>query len=493
MSQGKRMKTENTATSRKGRKDNKALDTFFKLIAFAYVVITIIFYIAIIKLNLLPGWVITIFTIAEIVFTLAMVIGLVKRHKTYKLTIISLIIILFVSGIYIYVTNYALATISFLGDVFQEAKETDEYYIIARKDSSYAKVEDIKDKNVHFFQVADDVKSNLTKKVSVTLVNQESLLDLGNKLINKNIDIVLTSATQYNMLGDEIKNFRESTKILYTIKHEIQTSTKTAETGSKYSVKSGKFNVYISGIDTTGNISNVSRSDANILATVNTKTHEVLLTSIPRDYYVTLHSYGAKDKLTHSGIYGVNETVKTVEDLLDTDINYYVRVNFTTVIKLVDTLGGVDVYSDYNFKSTYDPYSFKKGYNHLNGKESLSFSRERYAFEGGDNQRVKNQQHVIEAVMKKVLNSTTLLTKYTDILDSLKGSFQTNIAQDDISKLVKDQINNMSSWTIKSNSLTGTGASSSTYSMGSTKLYVMVPNSTSVTSAKEKIDEVLGE
>lgn len=491
MSQGKRMKTENTATGKKRRKTNKALDTFFKLIAFAYVVITIIFYISILKMNLLPGWIVVIFTIAEIIFTLAMVIGLLKKHKTYTLTVISLIIILFVSGIYIYVTNYALATISFLGDVFQEAKETDEYYIIARKDSSYANVEDIKDKNVHFFQVADDVKSNLTKKVSVTLVNQENLLDLGNKLINKNIDVVLTSATQYSMLGDEIENFKESTKILYTIKHEIQTNTKIEEAVSKYSVKSGTFNVYISGIDTSGNISNVSRSDANILMSVNTNTHEVLLTSIPRDYYVTLHSYGAKDKLTHSGIYGVNETVKTVEDLLDTDINYYVRVNFTTVIKLVDKLGGIDVYSDYAFSRL--GYDFKKGYNHINGDAALVFSRERYAFEAGDNQRVKNQQHVIEAIMKKVLNSTTLLTKYTDILDSLKGSFQTNIEQDDISKLVKDQINNMSSWTIKSNSLTGTGASSSTYSMGSTKLYVMVPNSTSVNSAKEKIDEVLGE
>ena len=480
MSQGKRMRTEDTATSKKGRKDNKALDTFFKLIAFAYVVITIIFYIAILKLNLLPGWVITIFTIAEIVFTLAMVIGLVKRHKTYKLTIISLIIILFVSGIYIYVTNYALATISFLGDVFQETKETDEYYLIVRKDSSYAKIEDIENKNIHFFQVADDVKSELTKKVRV-----------GNKLIDKNVDVILTSATQYSMLGDEIKNFKESTKILYTIKHEIQTNTKAEDANSKYNIKSGKFNVYISGIDTSGNISNVSRSDANILMTVNTDTHEALLTSIPRDYYVTLHSYGAKDKLTHSGIYGVNETVKTAEDLLDTDINYYVRVNFTTVIKLVDKLGGIDVYSDYNFSR--NGYNFKKGYNHINGDAALVFSRERYSFASGDNQRVKNQQHVIEAIMKKVLNSTTLLTKYTDILDSLKGSFQTNIAQDDISSLVKDQINNMSSWTIKSNSLTGTGASSSTYSMGSTKLYVMVPNSTSVTSAKEKIDEVLGE
>lgn len=293
------------------------------------------------------------------------------------------------------------------------------------------------------------------------------------------------------MLGDEIKNFKESTKILYTIKHEIQTNTKAEDANSKYNIKSGKFNVYISGIDTSGNISNVSRSDANILMSINTNTHEALLTSIPRDYYVTLHSYGAKDKLTHSGIYGVNETVKTAEDLLDTDINYYVRVNFTTVIKLVDKLGGIDVYSDYNFSR--NGYNFKKGYNHINGDAALVFSRERYSFAGGDNQRVKNQQHVIEAVMKKVLNSTTLLTKYTDILDSLKGSFQTNIAQDDISSLVKDQINNMSSWTIKSNSLTGTGASSSTYSMGSTKLYVMVPNSTSVTSAKEKIDEVLGE
>ena len=492
MSQGKRVKEERYNMKR-NKKRNKSLDTFFKLIAFVYVVITIIFYISILKMNLLPGWIVTIFTIAEIVFTLAMVIGLVKKHKTYKLTIISLIIILFVSGIYIYVTNYALATISFLGDVFQETKETDEYYIIVRKDSSYDKVEDINDKNVHFFQVADDVKSNLTKKVSVTLVNQENLLDLGNKLINKNIDVVLTSATQYSMLGDEIKNFKESTKILYTIKHEIQTSTKTEETGSKYSIKSGKFNVYISGIDTSGSISNVARSDANILMTINTNTHEALLTSIPRDYYVKLHSYGAKDKLTHSGIYGVNETVKTVEDLLDTDINYYVRVNFTTVIKLVDKLGGIDVYSDYGFTTSDGLYTFKKGYNHMNGEEALRFSRERYAFEAGDNQRVKNQQHVIEAVMKKVLNSTTLLTKYTSILDSLKGSFQTNIEQDDISKLVKDQINNMSSWTIKSNSLTGTGASSSTYSMGSTKLYVMVPNSTSVNSAKEKIDEVLGE
>ena len=493
MSQGKRMKANETYTSKKRKKRNKNLDFALKIIVFAYVVITIIFYISILKMNLLPGWVIAIFTIAEIFFTLAMVIGVLKKHRTYKLTVISLIIILFISGVYIYVTRYALATSSFLGEVLKEATETEDYYIVVHKDSSYDKIDDIANKNVYMFQVPTDVKNKISNKVKVTLNTKDNLTGIGNDLLQKNIDIALISLTQYNMISDEVKDFRENTKIIYTEKHNLQTSVKVTETTSKYSIKSGKFNLYISGIDTTGDINNVSRSDANILATVNTETHEVLLTSIPRDYYVTLHSYGAKDKLTHSGIYGVNETVKTVEDLLDTNINYYVRVNFTTVIKLVDKIGGINVYSDYEFTASDGTYHYTKGYNYMDGAKALRFSRERYAFDSGDNQRVKNQQAVIEAIMKKVLNSTTLLTKYTDILDALKGSFQTNIAQDDISKLVKEQINDMSSWTIKSNALTGTGASSSTYSMGSTPLYVMVPSSTSVNDAKDKIDKVLGE
>lgn len=493
MSKGKRMKTEETASIRRNKNKTAKLN-FFKLVAFIYVVITIIFYISILKMNMLPGWVIAMFTIAEIIFTFAMVVGLIKKHRTYKLTVLCFIIVLLVSGIYIYVTRYVLATSNFLGEVLKEFAETEDYYIVVRKESSYSKIEDIANKDVYMFQVADDVKSKIANKVSITFNSKNNLTDIGNDLIEKNIDVILVSSTQYNMISEEIKDFKTDTKIIYTEKHELQTSTKTDNTASKYSIKSGKFNVYISGIDTSGNISNVSRSDANILATVNTETHEVLLTSIPRDYYVTLHSYGAKDKLTHSGIYGINETIKTAEDILDTDINYYVRVNFTTVIKLVDKLGGIDVYSEYDFTSNAaKAFHYNKGYNHLNGEEALAFSRERYAFNSGDNQRVKNQQHVIEAVIKKVLNSTTLLTKYTDILDALKGSFQTNIAQDDISALVKDQINNMSSWSVKTNSLTGTGASSSTYSMGSTPLYVMVPSSTSVNDAKDKIDKVLGE
>ena len=160
---------------------------------------------------------------------------------------------------------------------------------------------------------------------------------------------------------------------------------------------------------------------------------------------------------------------------------------------IVDLLG-IDVYSDYDFvANTPEQYHFTKGNNHLNGSKALAFSRERYSFKDGDNQRVKNQQKVIEAIIKKVMNSNTILTKYTSILNSLEGSFQTNMKQDEISSLVKGQLNNMSPWKIKNNSLTGTGKNNPTYSMGSQLLYTMVPDSKSINSAKEKIEEVIGE
>lgn len=474
----------------KKKKRNNKLDVLLKLLAFIYVVITIIFYISVIKLDLLPGMYVTIFTVAEIIFTFAIVMGLVKVHKKPTMNIICLIIILLLSGIYLYVTNYTLATSDFLSNVFRDVTETEEYYIVVRKDSDYEAIEDIENEEVYLFQVVDDVKEEIDSKVTVNYKTEDSLTDLGNNLINEDINIIFISSVQYDILDEEIEDFKDDTKIIYTAKHELEK--RDADTSnSKYTIDNGVFNVYISGIDTSGSISNVSRSDANIIATINTNTHEVLLTSIPRDYYVTLHSYGAKDKLTHSGIYGINETIATVEDLLDVDINYYVRVNFTTVIKLVDTLGGVDINSEYDFTTT-EGYHFNKGYNHVNGEQALAFSRERQAFASGDNQRVRNQQLVIEAIIKKVLNSNTILTKYTSILNSLEGSFQTNIKQEEISGLVKDQISNMSSWTIKSNSLKGTGANSPTYSMGSQLLYVMVPDSTSVTNAKQEIEEVMG-
>ncbi len=478
-------------TTKNKKKNSTKLGLVFKILAVIYVVITISFYISILRMNLLPTTYTVAFTIAEIIFTLAMTIGLAKKHKSYALNIICLIIVVIMSSLYIYANNYANATTDFLGNVFTETEETEDYYLVVRKDSSYNNIEDIKGKDVYFYQVEDDVKKDVGTKVTVTLKSKDNLVEIGKNLLNNKLDVILVSSSQYSMLSEEIEKFANNTKILYTATHKIQKEVSTKTEDTKYNIDSGIFNVYISGIDTSGRISNVSRSDANIVATINTKTHEVLLTSIPRDYYVTLHSKKAKDKLTHSGIYGINETVTTVEDLLDIDINYYIRVNFTTVIKLVDTLGGIDVNSDYSFTTT-TGYHFNRGNNHINGEQALAFSRERYAFSSGDNQRVKNQQHVIEAIIKKAL-SGSILTKYTSILKTLEGSFQTNIEQAEISSLVKGQLEDMTSWTIKTNALTGSNASRSTYSAGSQLLYVMIPDSTSVQSAKDQIADVMGE
>ena len=488
--EAKRMVNSNSSTKKNTSRPN-TMNVLFKIIALVFIVITIIFYTSILKLDLLPNSYIVAFTIAEILFTLLVVIGLAKTHKTYKLNILSLIIVLLFSGVYLYVANYANATTEFLGNMFQEVKETEEYYVVVRNTSNYNSIEDIGGEKIYAFQIENDVKENVESKVDVIFETENSLTNLGTNLINNEISVILISSSQYSMLSEEIENFKDNTKIIYKTNHEIKKSAEVSTANSNYTIEKGIFNVYISGIDTSGSINKVSRSDANIIATVNTKTNEVLLTSIPRDYYVTLHGKGAKDKLTHSGLYGINETVTTVEDLLDIDINYYIRVNFTTVIELVDILGGINVYSDYDF-TVKQGYHFNKGYNYLNGEQALAFSRERNSFASGDNQRVKNQQAVIEAIIKKVLNSTTILTKYTDILKSLEGSFQTNIEQKDISNLVKSQLEDMSSWTIKNYALTGTGSYESTYSIGSLKSYVMIPNDTSVINAKEKINTILG-
>ena len=476
--------------SKSNKKINKVM-LAFKILALVFFITTIVFYVSINKLNLLPTSYFVAFTLAEIIITALITIGLAKTHKTYKLNVLCLIIMLLLTGIYLYVINFANATNDFLGSVFQEVKETEEYFVVVRDDSVYESIEDLDGESIYGFQIEEDVRNDINKEVNVEFETGDNLTDLGNDLLDENIEAILVSSSQYAMISEEIENFEDDTRIIYKSDHEIEKTAEISTSGSKYTIENGIFNVYISGIDTSGSISNVSRSDANIIATVNTKTHEVLLTSIPRDYYVTLHSKGAKDKLTHSGIYGINETVTTVEDLLDIDINYYVRVNFTTVIKLVDLLGGIDVYSANSFSS--DGYTFSQGYNHLNGDAALVFSRERYSFASGDNQRVKNQQAVIEAIAKKVLNSSTLLTRYTDILDSLQGSFQTNIEQDEMSSLVRAQLSDMSSWKFSNNALEGTGSYGPTYSMGSTQLYIMLPNQTSVANAKAKINEAMGE
>jgi len=249
------------------------------------------------------------------------------------------------------------------------------------------------------------------------------------------------------------------------------------------------FTLYISGIDTYGDISTMSRSDVNIMVVINPQTHKILLVNTPRDYYVQLHgTTGLKDKLTHSGIYGINMSVNTMEDLYSVPINYYLRINFSSLTKIIDALGGVDVNSQYKF--TADGYLFNVGVNHLNGNQALAFSRERHSFEGGDRTRGSNQELVIEAIIAKMNDSQTIIN-YQQILASLNGVIQTNMSSSDISKLISAQLNDMSKWNVESIGVTGTDSNNYTYSMGNIPLYVMEPDMTSVDTAKQAIQQYL--
>ena len=226
-----------------------------------------------------------------------------------------------------------------------------------------------------------------------------------------------------------------------------------------------------------------------MIMSVNPKTKEILLTNIPRDYYVKLHTFKEYDKLTHAGIYGVDESIKTLEDLFDTKINYYIKVNFTSLEDLVDALDGITVFSQYNFTSQ-DGYTYKYGENVLDGKKALSFARERKSFKDGDRERGKNQQLILTSIINKAI-SPKILTNYVDILKALKGKFVTNISDNDISKLIKMQLNNESSWNIKTISVDGSDAMDYVYSYKKTKLYVMKPDEKTVNNAKENIKNVL--
>ena len=253
------------------------------------------------------------------------------------------------------------------------------------------------------------------------------------------------------------------------------------------------FNICVTGIDIWGDIDQVSRSDVNMIVTVNPNTRTIMLTSVPRDSYVVLHSFGEYDKLTHSGVWGVDETVKTLEDWLDIDINYYVRVNFSMLVDIVNAIGGIDVYSDYAFKSAIHDCTYKKGWNHLSGKQALYYARERKAFEDEDQQRIKNQQKVMKAIIKKVSSSKVLLTNYTRLLDAVDDEMQTSMSQREITSLVKMQLADMSKkWTIKTQSVQGDLTMRGTYTMGMGRdLLVSIPREKSVEKVKQGIQETL--
>ena len=441
--------------------------------------------------------------IGIVLAVIAAIIWLLVWHTRYTgrfiggtvLAVIMIAILAF-GGFYINKTRSAISSIS------GETTEVTQMAVYVKSDDAADSVEATAGYTYGILssldrENTDGAVAHLNSEFGTEVQTKEyaGLTELADGILNGEVNAMLLNSGYLSVYEDMDGYTDFSTKIKEVGTVEVESTIQSAEESTPVepitTANGGKvYTIYLSGIDTRGEMTAKSRSDVNIIATVNTDTHEILLVSTPRDYFVPLSiSGGAPDKLTHAGIYGIDVCMDTLGMLYDIDINYYFRINFGGFVKVIDALGGITVNSDYDFDSkNILGYHFNKGENYVNGEQALIFARERYAFQEGDRQRGKNQMEVIRGVVKKAL-SPEILTSYSSILSSLDGCFGTNITYEEIAQILQQQLTNGGDWTIVSYSVNGTGATEKPYSM-SQKAYVMVPDYNTVDKAKSLMEKV---
>ncbi|MGL6200178.1 MAG: LCP family protein [Lachnospiraceae bacterium] len=325
----------------------------------------------------------------------------------------------------------------------------------------------------------------------ITVEELTNMPEQAQALVNGQVEAIVYNEGYTEIMKQAVSDYEDKVKIIYT--HTVQTDLQ--DLMIDVSVQEEPFSVYLSGIDVYGEIDTNSRSDVNIIATVNPKTKQILLTTTPRDYYVEIPhvSQGELDKLTHAGVYGVDVSVDTLEEIYDIDIDFYARINFTSMIDIVDILGGVDVDSDVAFTTGNEAgtvVEITEGINHLDGEQALAFCRERKAFLDGDNQRGRDQQKVITAIIQKMI-SPTMIVRASGILDTVASNVDTNMQLDQVKALIKQQLKDSADWHITSVSAEGEGEMNTCYSTGSQELYVTVPDPDSIETIQDLMQQVI--
>ena len=421
------------------------------------------------------------------IFPALFIIKIKKSRKVIALFFSSVIMLGYGVGI-----SYLSGTASFLSGITSFSSQTKDFYVIAEKnDTKYNKLADISGAKVFGVDDEQDGKKEAFKKLRgryfASVDYYEDIPSLGDGLLNQDCRLILLSEIDKGTMLQISPDFESKTKVIGKIRIKI----KEKSIAKRKNLKTDSYNILISGIDHDKNIDEEGRSDVNMLVTVNPRTKNVLLTSIPRDYRVKLKKFGnAEDKLTHTGLYGADCTVHAVEDLLDVDVNYYVKVNYATVREMVDAIGGIDVYSDMQLSlddESQQTYTYIKGNNHLNGNQALRFARERDSYESGDIHRNMNQQAVMKAIIEKATSSTTILSQYGDILSGLKGYIRTNLSEREIKTIIKNELKNIGGWKITSQNITGEGNSDIVYSSPQAYVYIMEHDDESIEKSRQRI------
>ena len=450
--------------------------------------ISIIYLIKVVnQLNMIPN---KYFYTGILIFIILNVISiLLLLSKKFIMKVIGIVLSLIIITTSIVGIRYSDKVDNLITKAFNNNKEEiTGYGVIVLKNNNYNELNDLSGKTMGYLTInGNNYLDLIDDKINSKMINYDDVYNLYEDLINKKIESFVIDKAYLDLLEDEYNDIDEHIKVIYTyeVKNELKNDNKINSLNT--------INIFISGSDArTDKIAERSRSDVNMIMTINPKTHTILLTSIPRDYYVQLHGRtGLKDKLTHAGIYGVNMSKDTVADLFDIKIDYTIKVGFKSVEEVVDLIGGIDVYSDITFNSYHiKEWVVKQGMNHFDGKQALAYSRERYAYSDGDIHRVQNQQQVLEAIIEKIFKDKLILKKYDKVLASFSQLYRTDIREEYIKMIVKDQLENMNSWTIIRQYVVGSGAMLETYSMPGRNLWVMIPDEESMETAKNKINAV---
>ena len=469
----------------------------------------------VVKMNFVPSrLMITVsMALALIALIFVFLINFFTNHIPSKIFLSLLVICLvFVSGMgnyYVYKTSHMIEKVT-----TNEGKVKNIVSVIALTNSNIQDITDLSTSNkvavlksIDTYGTKKSIKDvckqfDVEKKSELpfTIDSANSVQEAVNSLYNEDVDAIIINETYRTNIKEmeSFSDFDENTKVIYQTVYYTEAKNDALAVSD---ITNEPFSILISGNDTYGDVGELSRSDVNMVVTINPLTSTVLLTSIPRDTYMPTYCdatetcvIGAMDKITHTGIYGINTTQRTVENFLDMEINYTFRANFSSVIDIVDALGGVDIYVEEGmavstFYADHTLEGVTEGWNHLDGKRALAYARERHAYLDGDNQRVRNQQQVLMAIFEKA-TSTDIITKYASLLDALSKAFETNLTTNEITDLIKFQIQAMPEWKFESYQITGYGDMLNCAALGS-EASVTVPYDESIRIAQEKIRAVL--
>lgn len=491
---------------KKNKKQSNLGRVFGVIFSIVMIAATMYLLFNIIKLNVLPTKLLFLITIVFVLLDLIFILLLCFATKGVVSKIICIIFALAISlgsclgGYYMSKTGGLLSNMT---NIAKHSKNT--VSVVVKESSDMKKKTDLAGRSVGTLANINTVGSKkILRELTHSGISMEqkefgSMTEMLESFYNGEVDSIVISESSRSQITDmeAYANFDNNTRVVYQASYKVENTDKAKAVSN---ITNTPFNVLISGSDTRGGFDENGRSDVIMVATVNPKTGTILLTSVPRDFYVTTAcdaadgcQQGALDKITHTGIHGTNTTKRTVEQLLGIEINYTFKVGFDTVTDIVDAVGGIDVnvepgYACNDFLNL-SGFSVHEGVNHLNGEQALAYARERYAYSEGDRQRTKNQQQVLMGIVDKI-TSPAIVTNYASIMDSMSDTFSTTMSSQEISDLIKYQLNSNPKWKMEQYMVNGTGDTLMCAELGDAA-YVMVPDQSTVTTAKNKINAVL--